>query len=276
MEIIKFIQSFSNPFLDQLFQYITMMGEQYFYIVTVAVILWCVNKRLGYKLGFAILTSFITNGVIKNIFNSPRPIGTSGIRSLRVSTATGSSFPSGHTQVATAFWSSTIIALKKTWISVIGSIIILLVAISRLYLGVHWPKDVVFGIIFGLLSVLLSNFVFDYIEKSKNKSLFLIIFVPALLGLFIFKSSDYAKSVGIAFGFYLGYLVESHYIDFNIKASFIKQIFKVILGLFILIALLKGLKSLFPAGNFYSTLRYFITGFFATCTIPFIFKKLKL
>jgi membrane-associated phospholipid phosphatase len=98
-EVIKFVQSFSNPFLDRLFQYITMMGEEYFFVIALTLIYWCIDKRFGYKIGFAILGSTALNSGIKEIFKVPRPIGEDGIRSLRTETAGGYSFPSGHTRV---------------------------------------------------------------------------------------------------------------------------------------------------------------------------------
>ena len=61
IEIIKFIQSMISPFWDVFFQIVTMTGEEYFYILAAAIIFWCVNKKFGYKLGFALLTSTIIN-----------------------------------------------------------------------------------------------------------------------------------------------------------------------------------------------------------------------
>ena len=98
LNIIRAIQSIANPFLDGLFQFITMFGEEAILIPLIAVIYWAFNKRMGEFIAYASLTSVLVNGAIKDIFKAKRPIGEPGIRSLRVETATGYSFPSGHTQ----------------------------------------------------------------------------------------------------------------------------------------------------------------------------------
>ena len=110
----------------------------------------------------------MVNGAIKDIFKAKRPIGEPGIRSLKVETATGYSFPSGHTQGTASFWRAIAIYLKKNYMYGISALIIILVAISRLYLGVHYPKDVLFGAIFGILTSFITYKLFN---KVNNKIL---------------------------------------------------------------------------------------------------------
>ena len=78
IEIIVFVQSVSNPFLDSFFQLITMIGEDTFFIIMVALVYWCINKDFGYKMGFAYLTSGVLNTVIKEIHESSAPDWPSG------------------------------------------------------------------------------------------------------------------------------------------------------------------------------------------------------
>ena len=104
LNIIRAIQSIANPFLDGLFQFITMFGEEAILIPLIAVIYWSFNKKMAEYIAYASLTSVLVNGAIKDIFKAKRPIGEPGIRSLRVETATGYSFPSGHTQGTASFW----------------------------------------------------------------------------------------------------------------------------------------------------------------------------
>lgn len=83
LEIIEFIQSFSSPFLDSFFQLVTMVGEEYFFILLFAVVFWCINKEFGYRLGFACLSFGLVSIGIKETLRVPRPVGIEGIRSLR-------------------------------------------------------------------------------------------------------------------------------------------------------------------------------------------------
>ena len=273
IEIIKFIQSMISPFWDVFFQIVTMTGEEYFYILAAAIIFWCVNKKFGYKLGFALLTSTIINTVLKDVINSARPIGVSGIRSLRVETATGQSFPSGHTQGATSFWISSIIHVRKRWIYIVGSLAILLVGISRLYLGVHWPIDVIGGILIGVIWVFISNYIFEYAEATKKTWILMIIIVPMLIGMIFFREKAYYTISGTVLGFYVGYILESKYIQYEVRNTKVKQLIKLVFGLGILIALKGALKEILPINIFSDFFRYFVVGLWITVGAPCIFKR---
>lgn len=78
----------------------------------------------------------------------PRPFDLGVVEPLRKHTATGYSFPSGHTQTATSFWSVWMIHLNKKYFYYVGSALVLLIRLSRIYLGVHWPMDHTRGTIF--------------------------------------------------------------------------------------------------------------------------------
>lgn len=274
LNIIRAIQSIANPFLDGLFQFITMFGEEAILIPLIAVIYWAFNKRMGEFIAYASLTSVLVNGAIKDIFKAKRPIGEPGIRSLRVETATGYSFPSGHTQGTASFWAAIAIYLKKNYMYGISGLIIVLVAISRLYLGVHYPKDVLFGAIFGILTSFITYKLFNKVNnKIALYFITFIIFIPALL---YAHSADFIKGMGTFLGFALGIYVEKKYVNFSVEGKSINKILRVVIGLAILILLKVGLKAVFPNKLVFHFLRYFIIVFFGIGLYPAIFKKLKL
>lgn len=68
LEILRHIQSIANPFLDFLFQLITMCGEQIIIITVIAIIYWSLDKRFGEYIAYALLTSVLLNNTIKDIF----------------------------------------------------------------------------------------------------------------------------------------------------------------------------------------------------------------
>lgn len=273
MEILQFFQKVQNPFLDHLFEYITMLGETNFYIIIMAIIFWCVNKKFGYKLGFAIISNGAFNVSLKEIFHIPRPIGVDGIRSLRTHTADGYSFPSGHTQGATAFWTAIMIQLKKKWMYVIGCSLIFLIGISRLYLGVHWPSDVIGAWILGVIWVFIANWIFDTVEKSGNFYLFFVIVIPALIGLFFFTDSNYFKLTGVLLSFIIGYYVDKKYINYKVKCSLWKQVIKVIFGVVVLLIIKGGLKVVLPDVLISDFIRYFLMGIWMLIGAPVVFMK---
>ena len=273
MSGIYFFQSFSNPVLDAIFQGITMLGEEYFFMAVVALVFWCINKPFGYRLGFAYLSSSVLNSALKNTFQIPRPyLRDSSIRILRPETATGFSFTSGHTQSTAAFFTSFMIKFKKTWLTIIGVIFIILVGISRMYLGHHTIEDVAAAAMLGAGWVFVSNWLFNYAEKTGRQAILLLIVIPAIIGLFIFHDEDYYKVTGTIISFFTGYLIESRYIRFETKARIWQQTVKFVAGMGVLLAIQILLKPVLPDSNLGDLIRYFLMGLWVTAGAPCIFK----
>ena len=280
MTIIRFLQSFASPFWDGFFEAVTMLGEEYFYIFMLALVFWCVDKRYGYKLSFALLLSGVINGVVKSVVRAPRPIGTEGIRSLRVETATGSSFPSGHTQNATTFFGSLMKKLRRTWLYLAGSALILLVAVSRLYLGVHWPLDVLGGMALGVACLMIADFAFERFERlrwGRLPWLNLTLLVPTMIAAYAWRdATDHVKVAGTLCGFLMGFSFETAFVRFGVKAPFWKHAVKFTLGIVVALALKEGLKHIFPQGAASDFLRYVVVGMWITVGAPLSFIALRL
>lgn len=274
MGILLWIQSFHNAFLDAFFQMITMLGEEYFFLLLLGIIFWCMNKRIGYKLGFILLSNGVLNNGIKEIVNAKRPIGAQGIRSLRVETATGASFPSGHTQSAAAFWTGAMRIFQKKWLYALGIALMLLVGISRMYLGVHWPADVIGGIVIGVVWAFAAGWIFDYAENKGSSLILLVIVIPAIVGLWVFRSSDYLKVTAMLTGFYIGYVIEGRYINFDVKGTLKLQILKLIIGLAGLLIIKAGLKPILPLSSISDFIRYSLLALWITAGATYLFTKL--
>lgn len=274
--IVKFLQQFSNPFLDRVTELITMTGEQYFSIGIIVVIYLCIDKNLGYKLGFASLFSNSINSLVKNIFKVPRLIGTSGVRSLRLETAGGYSFPSGHTQNTSVLWTNLMKNTKKRWICILGPIMIISVALSRLYLGVHRPVDVLFGFIFGLLCMFTVNGVFNCKEFMVRVYGLLILIAISLIVIIQYGDSDLYKQFGSMIGFFIGYLIESKFIKFKEKASVTQSMIKILIALMGYFILDLGLKAVLPDLKIFAGVRYFIIILWMTIGTTSIIKKFQL
>ena len=274
LDMIRWVQSFSNPFLDGFFQFITTLGEDMFFILVIALVFWCMDKDFGYKMGFAYLTSGIVNTVIKEICRIPRPIGYPGIRSLRLETAGGYSFPSGHTQQTAVFWYSLMLEYRKRWTYIAGGILIALVGLSRVYLGVHTPLDVIGGILIALAWIFVSNGLFDW-SKREGKPVLLMVFVaPMLIGLFFFPTATYYKAAGTTVGFWLGYLIESKYIHYRVQAAFPRQVLKMAVGLAGLLTIQILGKMLLPEVLFSDLIRYAMIGLWMTVGAPLLFTRI--
>jgi len=273
LEMIRTIQSISNPFLDKFFQLMTMLGEETFTIPLLAFIYWAVDKKFGEIIAFTAFTSLLFNNSIKDIFKFQRPIGQKGIRTLRAETATGYSFPSGHAQGSASSLTAIALYLKSRTVSIISGILIFLVGFSRLYLGVHYPKDVIAGILLGVLIAFICAKLYKSFDNTK---LYFIILVIFFLALSFSHSMDFIKSLGSYAGFFVGMLMEKKYVNFTTEGTYPRKVIRVILGIAIVIGIKSGLKAVLPDELIFHFIRYFILTFFAIGVYPALFKKLKL
>ena len=219
MDILLFFQSIRSDILTMIFTMFTICTETMAVVLIAAIMYWCVDKKCGQRLLFAITGSITINSGLKNFFKVERPIGSEGLESLRTSTATGYSFPSGHTQTATTVWVSIMEYFRRRWVIVLGIIMMLGAGVSRLYLGVHWPTDVLGGLILGIVISLVFVKLFDYIDENKAYYILFLILIVFAVGVYFLAGEELVKSFGMYTGFILGYIVEDNFVDFSTEKS---------------------------------------------------------
>jgi len=278
VQILMDLQKVGNPFLDRLFMFVTDLGSETFYILITTYIFWCISKRLGAKLFVITMLSTYANTILKETFRTERPIYYEGINSIYIESAPGFSFPSGHTQGSTTFWAYLMMRVRNKTIYFLGGTIILLVGFSRLYLRVHWPIDVIGGIIIGLLVFFLGNILIEKTIRIKFNYLTTIILAIIIPNLFLinYASETNIKMTALMTGALFGYFNELRFLDFKEKTKIVKQIIKFVIGITIFLGLKTGLKLLFPMDIVFDYIRYFICGTWATLVAPYVFIKLKL
>ncbi|WP_313125824.1 phosphatase PAP2 family protein [Proteiniclasticum ruminis] len=273
LDLIRAAQSIHTPFLDAFFEGITIFGEELFMVPLLAIIYWTMNKKFGETLAYTVFTSLLLNNTLKEMFSFERPIGEEGIRTLRPETATGKSFPSGHSQNGAATGGAFMIEFKKKWLTLLLGVVIFLIGLSRIYLGVHYPKDAVVGILLGLLTAFLCARLLKKIKPEVLYTLTFLLFIPAL---FFAGSEDFIKSFGSYAGFFLGILLEKNYVQFEVKGTPLKKVLRVLIGILLILLIKEGLGALFPDKALYDLLRYFLVTFTAIFLYPLFFKKFNL
>ena len=158
MQLLYALQEIRTPALDAVMQLITRLGEETVFMVVAIVVFWCVSKKGGYYLLSVGFFGALTNQFLKITFRIPRPWVLDPdfqiVESAREA-ATGYSFPSGHTQSAVGTFGGMARMTKVKWLRWVLIVIALLVSFSRLYLGVHFPTDVLAGAIVGMISAWL-------------------------------------------------------------------------------------------------------------------------
>lgn len=166
INILMALQELHTPVLDFIFTHITMLGDEGIFWIAVGIILLCTKKyrKQGLLLLLCLLGSFLVGNVfLKNLVQRERPCWMYPEVELLVKNPKDFSFPSAHSMVgfagATAMWH------MDRKVGIAAYILAALIAFSRLYLFVHWPTDVLVGILIG---VLVGNLVF-YLAGRKEK-----------------------------------------------------------------------------------------------------------
>ncbi len=137
-----------SPGLDGPMKLLSFLGTEEFYLLVMPALLWCYDAALGLRVGLILLTSNGVNAALKLTFGWPRPYWVSGqVRPLSAETSFG--MPSGHAQNATAVWVGLAAWLRRRWAYVLFGLLALLIGLSRPYLGVHFPTDVLAGWLVG-------------------------------------------------------------------------------------------------------------------------------
>lgn len=309
MEFLYFLQSIRNPVFDFFFDLITKLGEETVFLAVALIFFWCVSKREGFYILITGLFGTVINQGLKMMFRIERPWIIDPefeiVESARLE-ATGYSFPSGHTQNIAGTFGSIGRYSKRKWVRILCVIIIVLVALSRNYLGVHTPLDVAVSLIiagalvFGLYPFFKNEERFNkampvIVLLSAAISLALLIYVNVLPGAlsgadevtaesYLLNLESAKKNAATLFGCMLGlvavYPIDRFFIKFDTKARWYAQVIKLVLGLGIIL-LIKGtlqspLEALF--GIFTDTpmyiaraVRYFIIVCFAGILWPLTF-----
>ena len=283
LQFLKWLESIRTGFLTALFEGITILGEETLIILLVVALWFAVDSKLARKVFFVTICSTGLNGVVKNLAQVPRPFD-KGIVPVRQETATGFSFPSGHTQNFSTCSTLFAIKFKKNWFTGLVAVLIALVAFSRLYLGVHYPSDVLVGAAFGVGMAFLGNYLFDHVKDEKMLyTIVFAIFVPFVVYFLIVANerfADFFKVFGMMGGLTLIAFLQEKTKPIAYDVVWWKKLLRIVIGVAIAFAFKEGLK-VFKMDNLYVDLmldafRYFVVVFAVGYLCPLLFKKVNL
>ena len=291
MEILRLIEGIRTPFLDTVIGMITQLGEETIGVIIFCTIFWCVNKRVAYGIGMTFFFSGLTVQGMKICFRVDRPwIADPTLTAVpsAMENATGYSFPSGHTQSAASLFGALGVQTRQKTIRAVCFLVAILVAFSRIYLGVHTPLDVATSLLISLLFVLLTVKILasDEINKKRELTIALIMILYTVIVIVIAAAlysngliehsnlSDCLKAAGAGIGFATGMLVERIYISFSAETKSIPQlIIRNVFGLVGVIAIKEGLKIIIGTGLVIDMIRYFLMLTWVMIIFPLIIKR---
>lgn len=284
LQIILTLQSLGEWLVVPM-KMLSFLGTQEFYLLIAPALYWCVDAGLGLRFGIGLMITGSLNTCLKYLFHTPRPFWISPqVHAYTVETSFG--LPSGHAQNSVVVFGIVARALNTPW-SWLGAILLsLLIGLSRLYLGVHFPGDVLVGWLVGaaLLIALLQveTLALPWIRSRPEAVQYGLIILASLMVLGLgwltrtaalgyplptewarnvaavqtegesFDPLDFSDIVSYS-GTILGWVGGAMYLHrrggFQGRGNLLQRLARYLIGLAGVVAIFYGLSALFPGGD---------------------------
>jgi membrane-associated phospholipid phosphatase len=304
IDLIQGIQSIQSPGLTAFVRAFTALGTELLYIPVLLLLYWCVDEKKGARLGCFIILSVFANGVFKELFKQPRPFALEPSVGLAFEPSYG--IPSGHAQLSLCFalplaiWAAGSGQRRrrgvKAAIRLGAALFILGIAFTRLYLGVHFPTDILAGWLLGgaMLGLwfLLEPRAAPLLEAGGLRAALIAAALTAI-GMNALYPLDRSLG-GLFLGFGGGYALMLKHFPFKAGAGALPvRLLRYALGLAGGALIYQGLKLVLPGGDsLFSTLpswgagspyyelgrfvRHGLLGLWASALAPRLFLGLRL
>lgn len=257
------------------FRIVTTLGSEGFFLALFSVIYWSYNKNLGFW-GLIVMpvSLFITSEIPKDIIRLPRP----DVRGVSVPTYT---FPSGHTTGAVAVWGYLAVRLQNKWFWICALLVMVLVGLSRVMLGYHFPGDVLGGFVTGMFFLAVFFRIKTWMDRQNRRTaLFKLRLTAALilpLAASFIPASFAPNLMGYVTGAGVGYLLERERLGFIIRGDWRRQLGKAAVGLPVIAGIISGLNLVLPADIHLLTFtQHALATLWVTYLAPQVFVRLGL
>ena len=309
---IGFIQALQtlSPSLDGLMNFFTFLGRIEFYMLILPLIYWTMDKRLGMRALLILIFIDITGNAFKFLFHQPRPYWLGGVQKLTEESSYG--IPSTHASDSLAVGGYLAYRVKRVWFWIVMVFILFFIGLSRLYLGAHFPHDVLFGWLIG--AVVLWGFM-KWDDQAANWAklqtlstqigmgfvLSVIIIVIAIFSHSLIAEipdpqawqsfamearsiSPFFTLSGTFFGSIAGYAMMRQYARFQTSGKFGMRVLRYMVGIAGVVLIYIGLDMVFglispdetSLGYALRYIRYSAIAFWTTCGAPMVFLKIHL
>ena len=317
ISIINFLQT-QLAWLLPVMKFFTFLGDEEFYLLIMPLLIWSVDYELGLRLGVMLMLSGSLNFFLKIGFHQPRPYWVSSKIKNLIAPMGSFGLPSGHSQNAASVFGLIVTSTKQKWLRILIIFTIIMLAFSRLYLGVHSIADILLGLLVGVFTLWIflkfEERAKKYFQRQKIIVRIILVFgisiALAFLGILIVDifqgiplPNEWIQNTAIAhpgeglspfaidglltttatlFGLIAGGIWVKEEGGYRADAgSFLKHIFRFIIGLAGILLIWKGLGSVFPrTGDALSYslryVRYALIGVWISGIAPVVFIRIKL
>lgn len=298
LDVILWFQSWRTPLIESIVTVFHYLGQIEFFILVLPIVYWCLDKRVGRRLGVVVALSAWLTDAIKWWAARPRPYFISE-DVLNIVTEESYGVPSAHAQGAATLGGFAALEARRSWVVVVAVLYIVLMALSRMILGVHYPQDVMLGILVGL--ALLALYVWldpplsrwlarqslaVHVGLAAAVSAAMLAVHPLLFGvtsppwlpepLPLFELYEGPLAIpALFFGLATGIALEWRGVRFSAKGPILLRIVRLAVGLAGIAALQFGLAPVFdrlaPDSLVLAALLYALIGLWAGAGAPWLF-----
>ena len=305
IDILLILQSFregAGAIFTEFLSKMTWFGEMNVVLIFMGLIYWCVSKEIGTYLLMGWSGNRIVNGVLKVSVCAYRP----WIRDARIipeanamATATGYSFPSGHSMNGASLFGGLAIRRDiRPGLRALFWVMVVLIAFSRIFLGVHTPQDILIGALAGVLVMFLTGKLLLWLDGHPDKDV-----MVAVIGILIAvaaavysalkpypedydalgnllvdghkMANDTFKAVGWLSAFFAGWILERRFVGFTTEVTMQQRFFRLtggLLGYYAVFLIINPLVKAAVAGVAGTVITCFLQMFYITFLFPVLMK----
>ena len=263
MSLLYWLEELRFPALTDFMLLITHLGEKVAFLAVALILFWCIDKRHGYYILIVGFVGTLLNQFLKLCFRVPRPweraADFTAVEAAKEE-ATGFSFPSGHTQNSVGTFGGIAFHTNCRWVRWMFISLAILIPISRMYLGVHTPADVLVSFGLALLLIMCIYPVVYGGNFRKRMSVTLSVMVVMNIAYLVFAhyypfpqnvNAERLASgleagytlLGALLGMLVVYFVDELWLRFPVKAKWWAQILKTVLGIGLVLAVMLFLEE---------------------------------
>ena len=304
LEMTRWLQ-INYPQLEPLLEFVSLLGLFEFYLALVPLIYWCINKNFGKEVAYLLAITNVLNAVAKHLLRQPRPYWLDSDLGLSEETSYG--VPSGHVQIATVIYILIALRANRRMVWFLAGAGIFIMALSRVYLGVHFWYDAVIGFLLGVF-ILIGYFLWrnTFQDTFRNRilgqrmllavSLPLTVLLVYAVGLVLIaelprvswsSAAEVAESVsldstaaatGILLGLGVGFILEASRVHFTVDGTVTRRALRFVVGIVGTLLIWRGLALFFPEDPVWLGLplrffRYWLAGMWVAYYAPLLFVR---
>lgn len=288
LEIVLGVQAVSNNLFDLLAVLLHHAIGDIVLLAVLSLVYWSIDRRLGLRLLYALVLAGAMSAALKLLFQSPRPFIVSDAVNLLVE-EDGFGLPSGHVMTALALWGYAAFYVRQRWLYWVAAVFVAAVAWARIYAGVHYPQDVIGGVIFGGLALWGLVWLLDHTPAFWERlaiapQVAMVILAGIVLTVYFFDYDPGTAVTGILVGSTLGLMLERRYANFSSEGTTSQRALRYALGIALTLVVFLGLRVIFgtladeSSGlyGFLRVLRYMLVALVAIFVWPWLAVRLGL